>query len=90
MSSRAPQAPELLRRWESLPTGVQAGVSFAVFAALLFFLNLAVFNQPIWRSVLYGLIEGVPLTALLLVATANERRKRAAANSEQRSRQNLQ
>jgi hypothetical protein len=68
--------PEVLRRWESLPTGIQGGVSFSVFALLLLFVNLAVFNQPLWRAILYGVIEGAPLTALLLVATANERRKR--------------
>jgi hypothetical protein len=72
----ASRSPELLRRWESLPTGVQAGVSFAVFTLLMLFVNLSVFNQPLWRSILYGLIEGVPLTVLLLVATTNERRKR--------------
>jgi hypothetical protein len=72
----ASRSPELLRRWESLPTGVQGGVSFAVFALLMLFVNLSVFNQPLWRSILYALIEGAPLTVLLLFATANERRKR--------------
>ena len=66
----------LLRRWESLPTAVQGGAAFLVFALLLLFVNLAVFNQPLWRSILYGVIESAPLTALMLVATSNERRKR--------------
>jgi hypothetical protein len=76
VSGQAGDGPDLLRRWESLPTRVQGGLSFLVFAILLLLINLAVFNQPVWRSILYGVIEGAPLTALLLVATANERRKR--------------
>ena len=65
-----------MRRWESLPTLTQAAVAFPLFGLLLFFVNLGIFNQPTGRSILYGLIESAPLTALLLVATANERRKR--------------
>jgi hypothetical protein len=81
---QAPEPPELLRRWESLPTGLQGVLSFSVFAVLLLVVNLVVFSQPLWRSILYGLIEGVPLTALLLVATANERRKRQPDSPEDR------
>jgi hypothetical protein len=65
-----------MRRWEALPTLTQAAVSFPLFGLLLFFVNLGVFAQPLWRSILYGIIEGAPLTILLLVATNNERRKR--------------
>jgi hypothetical protein len=67
----------MLRRWESLSTGVQAAIVFPPLAILLFVLNLSGFDQPLWRSILYGLIEAAPITALVLVATANERRKRA-------------
>jgi hypothetical protein len=66
----------LVRRWEELPVAVQAPVAFVPFAVVLFLLNLGVFNQPLWRSILYGLVEGGVLTALLLVATATERSKR--------------
>jgi hypothetical protein len=83
MPGEAGDRPELLRRWEELPTTVQGGVSFPVFALLLLFMNVAVFNQPVWRSILYGAIEGAPLTALLLVATANERRKGRSGNPEE-------
>jgi hypothetical protein len=69
----------LLRRWESLPPAAQGGFAFPVLAVVLFLVNLALFNQPLLRSILYGLMEAVPLTALLLVATANERRKRRGA-----------
>ena len=65
-----------MQRWEALPTRVQGALAFPVFSVLLFFVNLGIFNQPTGRSILYGLIESAPLTALLLVATANERGKR--------------
>ncbi|HEY4025888.1 MAG TPA: hypothetical protein VGO86_05600 [Candidatus Dormibacteraeota bacterium] len=70
--------PELLRRWESLSTPVQAAIAFPPLAIVLFLLNLSGFNQPLWRSILYGLIESAPVTALILIATANERRKRGS------------
>ncbi len=49
---------------------------FPPLAVLLFLLNLGGFGQPLARSILYGLIEAAPVTALVLVATASERRKR--------------
>jgi hypothetical protein len=67
-------------RWESLPTLAQAAVAFPLFGILLFLVNLGVFAQPVWRSILYGIIEGAPLAILLLVATNNERRKRDPKN----------
>lgn len=71
-----------MRRWESLPTRLQGGIAFAVLVAVLFFVNLAVFNQPLWRSIVYGVIEAAPLTALVLAATANEKRKRESAGAD--------
>ena len=67
----------MLERWESLHAVRQAALAFPPLAVLLFLVNVGVFDQPVGRSVLYGLIEGGLFTALLLVATANERRKRA-------------
>jgi hypothetical protein len=67
----------MLQRWESLKPGVQAAIVFPPLAILLFLLNLTGFNQPLLRSIVYGLIEAAPVTALILVATANERRKRS-------------
>ncbi|HYW27088.1 MAG TPA: hypothetical protein VE953_23160 [Terriglobales bacterium] len=66
----------MVRRWESLRPAVQAAIVFPPLAVVLFLLNLGGFNQPLLRSILYGLIEAVPFTALILIATANERRKR--------------
>jgi hypothetical protein len=70
------QPPALVRRWESLGVEVQAAIAGPVLVALMFLLNLGAFAQPLWRSVLYGLIEGGFFTGLLLVATANERSRR--------------
>ena len=67
----------MIRRWEALTTPLQAAIAFPPLAVLLFLVNLGPFGQPLWRSVLYGLIEAAPVTALILVATANERRKRS-------------
>lgn len=71
-----PRAPRVVERWESLSAGIQAAIAFPPLAALLFVVNLGPFHQPLGRAVVYGLIEAAPLTALLLVATAGERRKR--------------
>jgi hypothetical protein len=72
----SPEPPALLRRWEALSTGVQAAIVLPVLAVVLFAVNLGIFNQPVWRSILYGVIEAIPVGALVLVATANERRRR--------------
>jgi hypothetical protein len=65
-----------VERWEALSAGVQVAVVFPVAAVVLFALNLGPFHQPWWRSLLYGLIEAAPVTALVVVATVNERNKR--------------
>ena len=62
--------------WERLSVPKQIAIAFPPLSALLFAVNVAVFNQPVWRSILYGLFEGGVVTALLLVATASERSKR--------------
>jgi len=71
------EPPTLVRRWESLSVPLQAGIAFPPLAVVLFLLNVGVFNQPVPRSIVYGLIEALPFTVLVLVATANERRKRS-------------
>jgi hypothetical protein len=70
------RVPRLVERWEALSAGVQVAVAFPVAAVVLFALNLGPFHQPWWRSLLYGLIEAAPVTALVVVATVNERNKR--------------
>lgn len=65
-----------LRRWEALEPWRQAAIAFPVFAVLTLLLNLGPFNQPLWRSLIYCVIEGGILTGLLLVASRTEKSKR--------------
>jgi len=62
--------------WEGLATWKQLALSFPVFAVLTFLLNVGPFNQPILRSVFYGVFEGGVLAGLLAVATRTERGRR--------------
>jgi hypothetical protein len=73
-SQRPPPAP--VAWWERLETWKQLGISFPVFAILMFLINVGPFNQPLLRSILYGLFEGGVLAGLLAVATATERGRR--------------
>jgi hypothetical protein len=68
--------PRFVQWWEGLDTWKQLAISFPVFAVLTFLINIGPFNQPIPRSVLYGLFEGAVLSGLLAVATRTERNKR--------------
>jgi hypothetical protein len=76
MSQAPPPPPRILLWWEGLDTWKQLAISFPVLAVLTFFLNLGPFNQPILRSVFYGLFEGGVLAGLLAVATRTERGRR--------------
>lgn len=69
--------PPVVRWWEALEAWKQLALSFPVFSLLTFLINLGPFNQPILRSVLYGLFEGAVLAALLAVATRTERGRRS-------------
>lgn len=68
--------PRLVLWWETLETWIQLAVSFPVFAVLTFLMNIGPFNQPVGRSLLYGLFEGGVLSGLMAVATATERGRR--------------
>jgi hypothetical protein len=68
--------PRVVLWWESLETWVQLALSYPIFAILTFLLNIGPFNQPILRSVFYGLFEGGVLAGLLAIATRTERDKR--------------
>lgn len=68
--------PRLVLWWERLETWVQLALSFPIFAMLTFLINIGPFNQPIFRSILYGLFEGGVLSGLMAVATATERGRR--------------
>jgi hypothetical protein len=75
-SGGAKPPPGLLLWWEALETWVQLAISFPIFAGLTFLINVGPFNQPVYRSILYGLFEGAVLSGLMAVATATERRRR--------------
>lgn len=68
--------PKVVLWWEGLETWRQLALSFPVLAVLTLLINVGPFNQPIFRSVLYGLFEGGVLSGLLAVATATERGRR--------------
>jgi hypothetical protein len=68
--------PKFVRWWEELDTWKQLALSFPVFAVFTFLINLGPFNQPILRSVFYGLFEGAVLSGLMAVATRTERGRR--------------
>jgi hypothetical protein len=73
----SPPPPRFVLWWERLETWVQLAVSFPIFAALTFLINVGPFNQPLGRSLLYGLFEGAVLSGLMAVATATERGRRS-------------
>ncbi len=68
--------PTIVLWWEKLETWKQLAISFPVLAILMLLVNVGPFNQPLWRSILYGIFEGGVLSGLLAVATAAERGKR--------------
>ena len=68
----------MIRRWEALSPFVQGAIALPPGSVLLFLVNLGLFHQPAWRSVLYGIFEGAVVTGMLLIATATEKSKRNA------------
>jgi len=75
--STAPQrVPRLILWWESLETWRQLLISFPILSVVMLVINIGPFNQPLLRSIFYGLFEGGVLSGLLAVATATERGKR--------------
>jgi hypothetical protein len=70
------QRSRLLLWWEGLETWRQLLISFPVFAALMLFINIGPFDQPLLRSIFYGLFEGAVLSGMMAVATATERGRR--------------
>jgi hypothetical protein len=62
--------------WERLETWMQLAISFPMLALLMLLINIGPFNQPLLRSIFYGLFEGGVLSGLLAVATATEKGRR--------------
>lgn len=69
--------PQLVLWWERLETWRQLALSFPAFAVLMLLINIGPFDQPLLRSIFYGLFEGAVFSGLLAVATATERSRRA-------------
>ena len=74
--SRRNDPPPIVLWWERLEVWRQLAISFPVFAVLTFLLNLGPFDQPLLRSVFYGVFEGGVLAGLMAVATRTERDRR--------------
>ena len=68
--------PKLVLWWEGLETWRQLALSFPVLAVVTLLINVGAFNQPLLRSVFYGVFEGGVLSGLLAVATATEHGRR--------------
>jgi len=66
----------LILWWEALETWRQLLISFPIFAVLTLLINIGPFNQPLLRSIFYGVFEGAVLAGMLAVATATERGRR--------------
>ena len=73
---RSERTPALILWWEALETWQQLAISFPILAVLMLLINIGPFNQPVPRSIFYGLFEGAVLSGLLAVATATERSRR--------------
>jgi hypothetical protein len=77
VSERPPSSPPgLAERWEALESGKQAALAFPALAVVLTIVHLTILGQPFLRGLGYGIFWAVPATLVIVVATANERRKR--------------
>jgi hypothetical protein len=74
--NQPPPPPRLVLWWESLETWMQLAISFPIFAVITFLINIGPFNQPVPRSILYGVFEGAVFAGLMAVATRTERGRR--------------
>ncbi len=78
MSQRQPNP--IVKRWEALSRRTQALIALPTLVVLMFLINLGPFNQPLLRSIVYGLLEGGVLGGLVLVVTAQEKAKRGGGS----------
>lgn len=68
--------PALLIRWEELSIGVQVVSAFVVTFIVLVIIHLELLNQPLGRSLTYGVFWAVLATAALVGGTRSERARR--------------
>jgi len=76
MADRPGRPNALVRRWEGLSPLGQGAIAGPTLVVLLSLANLGPFNQPLWRSIVYGVLEGGLLTGMLLAVTQSEKRRR--------------
>ncbi len=74
--------PSIIIRWEELHVGVQVAVSFAASLIVLTFVHWTLLNQPVGRSLSYGLFWGVIATVVIMIATRTERGRRHRADQQ--------
>ncbi|MFZ4754497.1 MAG: hypothetical protein ACOYL4_00620 [Miltoncostaeaceae bacterium] len=68
--------PALLIRWEDLAIGIQVAAAFVVSFVVLAMIHMSLFNQPLGRSLWYGLFWGVLATVVIVAGTRTERARR--------------
>ena len=71
-----------LRWWETRPTSTQVWISAVGLSVFFFLLNWLPFQQPLARSLGYGLIEGLPFAAITVWATHAEYQARLRRQRE--------
>jgi hypothetical protein len=74
-----------LRWWEERSTRTQVWVAGSVLCVFFFLLNWIPFDQPLFRSVPYGLIEGLPFAGIAVWATHAEHQSRLRREREARA-----
>ncbi|MGH7912031.1 MAG: hypothetical protein ACREQM_14635 [Candidatus Dormibacteraceae bacterium] len=74
-----------LRWWEERSTKTQVWASAVVLCVFFFLLNWIPFQQPLVRSLGYGVIEGLPFCAITVWATHAEHQSRLRRQREARA-----
>jgi hypothetical protein len=75
-TTRRPEPPAWLRRWEDLHVGVQVAIVAPLAVLLLWAVHVFLLNQPVLRGLTYGVFWGILATAAIVGATRSERARR--------------
>jgi hypothetical protein len=77
--SDAKQPPTLIRKWEGFDMGLQFLIAWPSLTVIISIIHLTALNQPVWRSLLYGVFWALPAAFVVAMASQNEARKRRKA-----------
>jgi hypothetical protein len=77
--SDAKQPPTLIRKWEGFDMGLQFLIAWPTLTVIISIIHLTALNQPVWRSLLYGVFWALPAAFVVAMASQNEARKRRKA-----------